>query len=177
MADTSEIERNRAEQTRLYGEPLQSLLGRYCTVLELTQSRLAGLLSISAPMLSQLINGHRVKLANPNSGQRLQALHEAVADVQQGRLDPAAAVEALTGEPRSDIFTARTRVEPRAVVRQLQDLFRQTASADEFAAAAAMVAGSHPEIAELLTAYGVARTDAAVAHFRRATGSADRLRA
>ncbi|WP_152364863.1 DNA-binding protein [Microlunatus speluncae] len=169
MASPEDVGRVREEQVALYGETLQQLAGRYCAVLGLSQSRLAGLLGISAPMLSQLINGHRTKLANPASGERLRLLHEAVADVELGRLTPDEAVAQVTTDHRGDVLTTRSRPEPRTAVRQIQEVFRLAASADEYAAAAAQVRARYPEVADLLEAYGVARTDDAVRHFSRIT--------
>ncbi len=171
MATPDEVDRVRDEQTRLYGETLQRLAGRYGTVLGLSQSRLAGLLGISAPMLSQLINGHRVKLANPASGERLRLLHEAVTDVELGRLTPDEAVAQVTADHRGDVLTTRSRTEPRGAVRQIQEVFRLAASADEYAAAAEQVRDRYPEVADLLVAYGVSRTDDAVRHFSRITAA------
>ncbi len=167
MASEAEVDRAREEQTRLYGETLQRLVGRYCAALGLSQGRLAGLLGVSAPMLSQLINGHRVKLANPASGERLRRLHEAVTDVELGRVSAEEAVVQLSADQRPEVLTTRTSAEPRTAVRQIQEVFRLAASADEYAAAAAMIRDRHPEVADLLVAYGVSRTDDAVRHFTR----------
>ncbi|HET6740643.1 MAG TPA: DNA-binding protein [Kribbella sp.] len=53
----------------------------------------------------------------------------------------------------------------RAVVRELQDLFRAVASADEIQRAAAAAAEESPAVAELLLAYGTGRTADALAHY------------
>jgi transcriptional regulator with XRE-family HTH domain len=169
MASPEGVERVRDEQIKLYGETLQRLAGRYCAVLGLSQSGLAGLLGISAPMLSQLINGHRVKLGNPASGERLRLLHETVIDVEVGRLTPADAVTRLKADHRGDVLTTRSRTEPRNAVRQIQEVFRLAASADAYAAAAEQLRDRYPEIADLLVAYGVSRTDDAVRHFSKIT--------
>ena len=67
MSDVAEV---RSKQGELYGAPLNEVLQRCSAALELNQSQMAKLLGISAPMLSQLINGHRIKLANPAAGTR-----------------------------------------------------------------------------------------------------------
>lgn len=169
MAAPDEVERARAEQTRLYGDTLQRLVGRYCAALGLSQGKLAELLGVSAPMLSQLINGHRVKLANPASGERLRLLHEAVIDVELGRLTPAEAMAQVTEDRSGDVLTARTRSVSRNTVRQVQEVFRLAAGADEYAAVAAQIRDRHPAVADLLLAYGVSRTDDALRHFARIT--------
>ncbi|HWD82863.1 MAG TPA: DNA-binding protein [Kribbella sp.] len=53
----------------------------------------------------------------------------------------------------------------RAVVREIQDLFRAVASADEIQRAAAAAAAESPAVAELLLAYGTGRTADALAHY------------
>ena len=58
-------EANLAQQRMLYGEPLADTTARVMTALGLTQAKLAQVLQISAPMLSQLISAHRVKIGNP----------------------------------------------------------------------------------------------------------------
>jgi len=58
----------------------------------------------------------------------------------------------------------------RAVVRELQDLFRAVASADEIQRAAAAAAEVSPGVAELLLAYGTGRTTDALAHYEQHHG-------
>ncbi|GAA3106458.1 transcriptional regulator with XRE-family HTH domain [Kribbella aluminosa] len=58
----------------------------------------------------------------------------------------------------------------RAVVRELQDLFRSVASADEIQRAAAAAAAESPAVAELLLAYGTGRTADALAHYEQHHG-------
>lgn len=58
----------------------------------------------------------------------------------------------------------------RAVVRELQDLFRAVASADEIQRAAAAAAAESPAVAELLLAYGTGRTADALAHYEQHHG-------
>jgi hypothetical protein len=53
----------------------------------------------------------------------------------------------------------------RAVVREIQDLFRAVASAEEIQRAAAAVAPDSPALAELLLTYGTGRTADALAHY------------
>lgn len=171
MTSVDGVERIRAEQTKLYGDTLQRLAARYCAALHLSQGRLAVLLGISAPMLSQLINGHRVKLANPASGERLRMLHEAVIDVELGRLTPDEAMNQVTADRDGDVLTSRTRSENRNPVRQIQEVFRLAASADDYAAVAAQIRDRYPAVADLLIAYGVSRTDDAVRHFAKITAS------
>ncbi|KGN36885.1 hypothetical protein [Knoellia subterranea] len=62
------------QQRALYGAPLSELGATVRTGLGLTQGRLAEVLGLSAPMLSQLLSGQRVKIGNPAVVHRLQRL-------------------------------------------------------------------------------------------------------
>ena len=107
------------QQRQIYGAPLGDIAHHVMDRLGLTQGRLAEALGLSAPMLSQLMSGQRVKIGNPSVVQRLQSLSElaeeaaglggeAVADRIAGirgesatisgrRTDTAVAVQALRG--------------------------------------------------------------------------------
>jgi hypothetical protein len=58
----------------------------------------------------------------------------------------------------------------RAVVREIQDLFREVASAEEIQRAAAAAAAESPAIADLLLAYGTGRTADALTHYEKHHG-------
>ena len=62
------------QQRALYGAPLSELGATVRTGLGLTQGKLAEALGLSAPMLSQLMSGQRVKIGNPAVVHRLQRL-------------------------------------------------------------------------------------------------------
>jgi transcriptional regulator with XRE-family HTH domain len=172
MPDTdSEVERNRRAQTEVYGEPLNVLLGRCGTALGLNQAQLAGLLGVSAPMLSQLINGHRAKLGNPAAGGRLQRMRDLLIDLEAGRIGVAEALDQLERNRTVDVFTMTTRTDADDTARAVQELFRATAAASEFLQAAEALTPTHPQIAELLRVYGASRTAEAVAHLRRSRSS------
>ncbi|HZX05472.1 MAG TPA: DNA-binding protein, partial [Kribbella sp.] len=66
--------------------------------------------------------------------------------------------------------TAPPDVVARTVVREIQDLFRAVASADEIQRAAAAAAEASPAVAELLLAYGTGRTADALAHYEQHHG-------
>lgn len=69
-----DVGHNMAAQRELYGAPLAEITQEIRAALGLTQARLAQALSVSAPMLSQLISAQRVKIGNPAVVHRLQAL-------------------------------------------------------------------------------------------------------
>lgn len=71
---TPDPDANRRTQTQLYGAPVAELVGTVRTSTGLTQTALAKVLGLSAPMLSQLVSGHRIKISNPAAVARLEAL-------------------------------------------------------------------------------------------------------
>jgi predicted transcriptional regulator len=161
---------NRQQQTEIYGEPLDSLVGRVSRSLGLNQARIAGLLGMSQPMLSQLVNAQRVKIGNPVAVQRLQELVGLASEVASGRVS-AADVEAQLVEIASQAgvvtgTTASIRTVPPAVAaRMIQGLLRAVADAGDLLDAAAAIEKEHPEVAEVLRVYGTGRTQDAIAHF------------
>lgn len=66
----------RDEQVRLYGEPLADVFRRVMTAFAIPQSRLAEVIGLSAPMLSQLASGRRTKIGNPAVYGRLLRLDD-----------------------------------------------------------------------------------------------------
>ncbi len=74
------VARNRALQAEWYGEPLGDRIRPLLDRLGMSQSGLAGVLGLSAPMLSQLMSGRRAKISNPAVLHRLMAVEELVAD-------------------------------------------------------------------------------------------------
>lgn len=81
--------RARELQRSWYGEPLGALFRRLIDDLGLNQARLAAVLGLSAPMLSQLMSGQRAKIGNPAVVQRVQALQELASQVADGSVSAA----------------------------------------------------------------------------------------
>ncbi|QIM21506.1 DNA-binding protein [Phycicoccus sp. HDW14] len=102
------------QQRSLYGAPLADLVSEATRALGLTQGRLAEVLGLSAPMLSQLLSGQRVKIGNPAAVHRLQAVLALArqasglsADAVAHRLAEIRAEQAtLTSDPASDAAAA-----------------------------------------------------------------------
>ncbi|MFW6692563.1 DNA-binding protein [Streptomyces sp. MAR4 CNX-425] len=170
--DTSE--RARELQRSWYGEPLGVLFRRLIDDLGLNQARLAAVLGISAPMLSQLMSGQRAKIGNPSVVQRVQALQELAAEVSSGSVSAAEAAERMEGIRKSAggavLGTAQTQSSTgsttvRRVVREIQSLLRSVAAAGDIIDAADRLGPTHPELAEFLRVYGAGRTADAVAHY------------
>lgn len=132
------------QQRALYGAPLGELVGQVRDRLGLTQTQVAEVLGLSAPMLSQLVSGHRVKIGNPAVVHRLQALLVLAAsdplpprEVLDARL---AAIHAerstLSGEHSPAVTELRSAAPVEVLVRLaeacpdaplLQDLLRRAA--------------------------------------------------
>lgn len=79
MSDDRIIE-NRHLQRELYGETLHDRLRPLMEVYGLSQRRLAEVLGVSAPMLSQLMSARRVKMGNPRAHERMVALEHRAAE-------------------------------------------------------------------------------------------------
>jgi transcriptional regulator with XRE-family HTH domain len=180
---------NLQQQTELYGEPLGDLIRRIAGTLGLTQARVADVIGLSAPMLSQLMSAQRVKIGNPNVVYRLQSLDEfarrdGAAEYPRDVIDIAlleiggssggfTKASPRATEPWPPPVTGQFAALPSAnrnFVRQIQELFREVASAEEIQRAAELIRAESPRLAELLTVYGTGRTDDAVAHFERRSG-------
>lgn len=176
-------EKAREQQTSWYGEPLGTLFRRLIADLGLNQARLAVVLGLSAPMLSQLMSGQRAKIGNPAVVQRVQSLQDLAGEVRAGRVSAAEATSAMEeirrssgGNVLSPAATAPSRnggvpANPtKRVVREIQGLLRSVADAAEIQTATRLLADSHPDLAEFLRVYGVARTREAIEHYEEHQG-------
>ncbi|MDO4255262.1 MAG: DNA-binding protein [Kocuria sp.] len=67
---------NIQQQIKLYGQPLSERFGAVVNGYNITQRRLAEVLGLSAPMLSQLNSGRRIKIGNPAVYERLVMLEQ-----------------------------------------------------------------------------------------------------
>ncbi|MFC6064992.1 helix-turn-helix domain-containing protein [Streptomyces ochraceiscleroticus] len=166
--------RARELQRSWYGEPLGALFRRLIDDLGLNQARLAAVLGLSAPMLSQLMSGQRAKIGNPAVVQRVQALQELSSQVADGSVSAAEATDrmdeikktaggSVLNNTTQTATTGATTV--RRVVREIQSLLRSVAAAGDIIDAADSLSATHPELAEFLRVYGAGRTADAVAHY------------
>jgi len=165
---------NRQSQAQLYGAPLATVIEGIGQHLGMTQGRIAQVLGLSAPMLSHLVSGRRVKIGNPMAHARLTQLRSLAEDVAAGHVsaDQAAAVVPQIAASQdswttSHALAASAPADEATVVRQVQELFRTVADAADWLAAADAVAAEHPGIAELLRVYGASRTATAQEHWHR----------
>lgn len=142
-----------AEQRRLYGEPIGTLVRRVTAGLGLNQARVAEILGLSPPMLSQLVSGHRVKIGNPLAVSRLQSLLGLVeeapglsGDAVQRRLE-----EIRTH--RGTLSTGQFVHAPESSV-VLRKALHAVASGQELARAADLLVDVAPGLAELVRVHG-----------------------
>lgn len=101
--------------------PLSDVFKRCGQALGLNQSELARLLGISAPMLSQLINARRIKIANPVAAARLTRMVSLADEVRTGLLTAADAI-GREADGVSEIPVATLiRSLPRTTASQVQE--------------------------------------------------------
>lgn len=153
-----------AEQRRLYGEPIGALIRRVTGGLGLNQSRVAEILGLSPPMLSQLVSGHRVKIGNPLAVARLQSL---LALVEEAPGLSGETLQRRLEEIRTHRGTLSTGQfahvpESSELVRKV---LRAVASGQELDRAAQALADVAPGLAELVRVYGTGSEADAARHF------------
>lgn len=156
---TPDPEANRRTQTELYGAPVADLVGTVRAATGLTQTALAKVLGLSAPMLSQLVSGHRIKISNPAAVARLEAMLDLAHrdDLDAGERDAQIARIAreqrtLTSQRRASVPERHEVVAALVAAASAEELARVARAAeqggglsrllDEAAAAAARAAGT-----------------------------------
>ena len=163
-------------QSQWYGEPLGALFRRLIDDLGLNQARLATVLGLSAPMLSQLMSGQRAKIGNPAVVQRVQALQELAAEVARGDVSAGDATNRMDEIRRTaggsvlnntsqTASSGASQTPVKRVVREIQALLRSVSDAADIIEASSALAPTHPELAEFLRVYGAGRTADAVKHY------------
>ena len=141
--DTQTIEANRRQQAELYGRPLGEIVRELTAALHLSQGRLAEVLGMSAPMVSQLASGHRVKMGNPQAVARLQAL------IELAPMVPHMPPEQVTGR-LEEIAQRSTTITQAAPAQSLVDGLRALAPKQALLGAAAGAAPHSAVLADML---------------------------
>jgi hypothetical protein len=155
----------REQQAALYGAPLSETVRRLTDTLGLTQAGVARVLGVSAPMLSQLVTGQRIKIGNPVAVQRLVSLLGLVDEVERGLAhDRLASRLEEIGSDSTPTLT-RPAASPQPAARQVSRVLQAVASGRELAAAAAALQDAHPDLAEVLRVYGLGAPEDAERHF------------
>lgn len=169
MSDTTHT--NREAQRAAYGEPLNETFDRIRQALGLNQARLADIIGLSAPMLSQLNSAQRVKIGNPAVLSRVHQLIELVEQLNAGHAqshDIPAQLEHIKSSQGSMGWTTQPMTDQAsdaAVVAGMRSLLSAVASAAELREAADLLEASHPKLAEVLRVYGTGPVHSAVEHF------------
>lgn len=172
--------RNLKLQLEWYGEPLGERFRRLLGRLDLSQAQLAGVLGLSAPMLSQLMSGQRAKISNPAVLSRLLQLETTVNEPGWESLSPAERarrLEEIRGAQRSTLTVDQGRETPAGPatsadpVVAIQALLRDIASASDLQGAAELLEDRYPDLAEALRVLGAGRTQDARTYYTRITSS------
>lgn len=169
MSDTTEL--NRQAQRAAYGEPLNETFNRIKQAFGLNQVALAGVLGISAPMLSQLNSAQRVKIGNPAVLSRVHQLNELADQYAAGAADAEQIPARLEQIKNSQGSLGRTtqlmadQAPDAAVVAGMRNLLRAVASGAELRSAAEILAAEHPGLAEVLRLYGAGPAHPALEHY------------
>ena len=157
------------QQAALYGAPLGDSVRRVMAVLGLSQAAVARTIGTSAPMLSQLVSGQRIKVGSPVALQRLGSLLDLADEVEAGlpHAAVAARVEAVAAEESTTLSTRRGVAlrQPPGGPEAVRALLRAVASGRDLAAAAERLEADLPAVAELLRTYGTGTPEQARAHW------------
>lgn len=89
MPEPRTTEEKIAEQEKIYGQSLADRFGAVMSHYGISNRRLAAVLGLSAPMLSQLSSGQRIKIGNPVVQERLLMLERD----RESTMDPALILE------------------------------------------------------------------------------------
>lgn len=145
--DDEQRARSLEAQAALYGAPLATLLTPVREALGMTQARLAQAMGLSAPMLSQLLQGQRVKIGNPVVLGRMDALIALAEQVRAGL--PAA--EAQRRAEQIAGSTVRT-TQSGGGAGALRNALLAIAPEAELTDAVAQLRRTHPRVADGLDA-------------------------
>lgn len=141
----AEVAEAREHQRALYGAPLGELCTQLMRGLGLTQARLAQVLGLSAPMLSQLMSGRRVKIGNPSAVHRIQLLHDLLGE---GRPVDAVELEQRLGAIQEEQATITVHRPRESGLAEAVRLLASSAPAEELARLASLTRA--PQLAEVL---------------------------
>ena len=156
MEDTKIVQRNLELQREWYGEPLGDRVRRLVVAFGITQTILADVLGISAPMLSQVMSARRAKIGNPAVLARLIMLERKVLtpDVAAGKPE---AMQAALDEVRDSKPSVTRDNLPLDVGRNDRvavAALRRVADAGDLVEAADLLNGKFPDLADLLRRAG-----------------------
>jgi predicted XRE-type DNA-binding protein len=156
VEDHKIVQRNLALQREWYGEPLGDRVRRLVVAFDVSQANLADVLGISAPMLSQVMSGRRAKIGNPQVLARLIMLERKVLipDVAAGKRE---AMQRALDEVRASnpaVTRDNLPVDVGRNDRVAVAALRRIAEAADLTAAADLLDGKFPDLADLLRRAG-----------------------
>ena len=156
MEDTKIVQRNLELQREWYGEPLGDRVRRLVVAFGITQTILAEVLGISAPMLSQVMSARRAKIGNPAVLARMIMLERKVLtpDVAAGK--PEAMQQALdeVRDSRPSVTRDNLPLDVGRNDRVAVAALRRVADPGDLAEAAELLNGKFPDLADLLRRAG-----------------------
>lgn len=156
MEDTKIVQRNLELQREWYGEPLGDRVRRLVVAFGITQTILAEVLGISAPMLSQVMSARRAKIGNPAVLARMIMLERKVLipDVASGK--PEAMQQALdeVRDSRPSVTRDNLPLDVGRNDRVAVAALRRVADPGDLAEAAELLNGKFPDLADLLRRAG-----------------------
>jgi predicted XRE-type DNA-binding protein len=156
VEDHKIVQRNLALQREWYGEPLGDRVRRLVVAFDISQAFLADVLGISAPMLSQVMSGRRAKIGNPAVLARLIMLERKilVPDVAAGKKEAMMRALEEVRISRPSVTRDNLPVDIGRNDRVAVAALRRVAEAGDLTAAANMLNGRYPELADLLRRAG-----------------------
>ena len=156
MEDYKIVQRNLALQREWYGEPLGDRVRRLVVAFDVSQANLADVLGISAPMLSQVMSGRRAKIGNPAVLARLIMLERKVLtpDVAAGKKEALQRALEEVRESKPSVTRDSIPVDVGRTDRVAVAALRRVADPGDLTAAADLLNGKFPDLAELLRRAG-----------------------
>jgi transcriptional regulator with XRE-family HTH domain len=156
VEDTKIVQRNLELQREWYGEPLGDRVRRLVVAFGITQTILAEVLGISAPMLSQVMSARRAKIGNPAVLARMIMLERKVLtpDVAAGK--PEAMQQALdeVRDSRPSVTRDNLPLDVGRNDRVAVAALRRVADPGDLVEAAELLNGKFPDLADLLRRAG-----------------------
>ncbi|MCI2420333.1 helix-turn-helix domain-containing protein [Saccharopolyspora sp. K220] len=152
MAESKNVQRNLALQRQWYGEPLGDRVRRLVVAFRISQAQLAEVLGISAPMLSQVMSGRRAKIGNPSVLARLVMLERKVLipGVAAGESDAIKQALEDVRHSRPSVGRDNLPVKQANGEEAAWPVLREVARPSELEAAASLLEGRYPALAQLL---------------------------
>ncbi|MBA0126166.1 helix-turn-helix transcriptional regulator [Haloechinothrix sp. YIM 98757] len=152
MEESNIIQKNIELQRQWYGEPLGDRVRRLVVAFDVSQSHLADVLGISAPMLSQVMSGRRAKIGNPAVLARLIMLERKILTPEVASGVREAMIEAM-----EDVRVSNPRVgrDDLPVQRGLEEstllaVLRDITDGEDLVEAAERLGEEFPAVADIL---------------------------